>query len=76
MLKNLSCLESVVGEKVGRFYLDNDTPLISVKEMLFQFSSLVAKIEEQANEMKAREAEEQAAKEGETVVVPEILEAE
>ncbi len=47
MLKNLSRLESVIGDKVGHFFVDNDTPISVVKEMMFQFLKYIGQIEDQ-----------------------------
>lgn len=61
MLKQgLARLESIVGDKVGHLYLDGDTPLAIVKEMLFQFSAHVAEIERQALEKQKQEASNEA----------------
>ena len=46
MLKNISRLESVVGDKIGHFYCDNDTPLHVAKEMLFQFQKYIGQVED------------------------------
>ena len=48
MLKNITRLETTVGEKTGHLYLDNDTPIPVVKEMLVQFLSFVSNIETEA----------------------------
>lgn len=61
MLKQgLARLESIVGDKVGHLYLDGDTPLEIVKEMLFQFASHVAEIEREALEKQKQEAVQEA----------------
>jgi hypothetical protein len=46
MIKNLSRLESIIDGKVGHFTCDVDTPLHSVKEMLFQFQKYIGQIED------------------------------
>ena len=57
MLKNITRLETTVGEKTGHLYLDNDTPIPVVKEMLVQFLSFVSNIETEAKKnMEASEA--------------------
>jgi len=48
MLKNISRLESIVNGKTGHLYLDSDTPLVIVKEMLFQFQKYIGQIEDNA----------------------------
>ena len=48
MLKNFVRLESIVDSKIGQLFVQNDTPLGIVKEMLFQFSAYIAQLEAQA----------------------------
>lgn len=48
MIKNLSQLEVVVSEKVGRFMVDIDTSTAIAKEMCVQFLNFIGKVEEQA----------------------------
>lgn len=67
MLKNISRLESVVNGKTGHFYVDNDTPLPIVKEMLFQFQKYIGQIEDhvrsQEEEKNKNEPQEEPSKE-------------
>lgn len=65
MLKNQSRLESTVDGKTGYFYVDMDTPLQSVKEMMFQFQNYIGQIEAQVKAQQEKEAAEKAAKEAE-----------
>ena len=53
MLKNLSRLESTVNDKVAHLYLDQDTPLHVVKEMLIEFLTYVGNIEAQVKQQQA-----------------------
>lgn len=56
MMKHIVQLEVTVGEKTYRFLCDNDSPIGSVKEAVFQINNLVAKIEEKIlEEMKLKE---------------------
>jgi hypothetical protein len=64
MLKNFARLESIVETKIGHFLVENDTPLVIVKEMLFQFTSYVAQLEAQA---KAHAEKQEADKKSEEV---------
>lgn len=45
MLKNLTRLESIVQGKVSHLYLDNDTPLTVVKDMLLEYLTFVGNLE-------------------------------
>ncbi len=62
MLKNCTRLECIVNDKTGHFYCDMDTPLLVVKEMIFQFQKYVGLIEDQIRAQeeakKAQEAKE------------------
>jgi len=65
MLKNLSRLEHVIGDKVYHFVCDNDSPLNEVKEALFQFLKYVGQIEDSVKaqqEKAAKEKEEDESK--------------
>lgn len=53
MIRNFSRLESVIGDKVGHLFLDHDTPIAIVKEMLFEFLTYVGNVEAQ---IKAQQA--------------------
>lgn len=46
MLKNISKLEIVIGEKVYQLLCEVDSPLEHVKEALFQFGKFVGHIED------------------------------
>ncbi len=46
MLKNVTKLESTVGDKVGHLYLDSDTPIESAKAMIFDFLKTIGQIED------------------------------
>lgn len=72
MLKQVTKLEALVGEKVAHLYLDNDTPIGVVKEMLYQFVAYVAQVE--ANVKAQMDAE--AAQKAEAVVQPEIVQGD
>ncbi len=48
MLKNLHQLEHVIENKVCRFTCDNDTPIVFIKEALFQMQKFIGVAEEQA----------------------------
>jgi hypothetical protein len=57
MLKNITRLEATVAEKTGHLYLDNDTPIPVVKEILVQFLTFVGNIEVEAKKnLEASEA--------------------
>jgi hypothetical protein len=73
MFKGVARLESIVEGKIGHFFVDNDTQLNHVKEMLFQFLKYVGSLEDQAKAQAdaAKAAEESTA---EKVVVPEVVE--
>lgn len=60
MLKTVAKLESIVGEKIAHLYLDNDTPLGVVKEMLYQFVAYVAQVEANAKAQADAEAAQKA----------------
>jgi hypothetical protein len=47
MLKNISQLEHVIGDKVFRFICEADAAIPHIKEALFQFAKFVGQIEEQ-----------------------------
>ena len=47
MLKVIAEFEAKVNDKVGRFHLDQDTPLPVAKEMCFQFIKYIGQIEDQ-----------------------------
>lgn len=63
MLKNISKLEVVIGEKVYQMICDSDSPLEHVKEALFQFQKYVGQVEDaiMAATAKAKKEQEQAA---------------
>lgn len=46
MLQNVTRIKTTVGEKIFEFYCDNDSPIQTVKEALFQFIKIVVQIEE------------------------------
>jgi len=47
MLKNLCELSHQIDNKVCRLIMDNDTPLVIIKESLFQFQKYIGIVEEQ-----------------------------
>ena len=66
MLKNIARLESIVNGKVGHFLLENDTPIDSIKEMLFQFMSYVGHLEQQHKaQLESQKAQEDQQKDQE-----------
>lgn len=61
MLKNISRLECTVNDKVGHLYLENDTPLHVVKEILFQFQKYIGSIEDNIKQQQEKaQAEEES----------------
>ncbi len=56
MIRNLTVLECMVGDRAYRLTCENDSPLVDVKAALSEFSSHVVKIEE--SHEKARAAAE------------------
>lgn len=58
MLKVFARMEAVVGGKIGQFHFENDatTTVETLKEMLFQFSAMVAQIEQQVKANQAVQA--------------------
>jgi hypothetical protein len=60
MLKNISRLEQKIGERIYHLLCDSDSPLVEVKEALFQFTKYVGSIEDavkaQEEQKKAEEA--------------------
>lgn len=73
MLKNISRLECKIGEKIYHLTCDSDSPLVEVKEAIFQFSKYIGHVEDQikANE-DAKKVQEDAQSNVESI--PEILE--
>jgi len=61
MLKTVSKLECKIGEKIYQFFADHDSPLVEVKEALFQFQKYVGQIEDQCRAQAAKKAEEEKA---------------
>jgi len=60
MIKNFSRLECKVSEKESHFYVEVDTPIVVVKEMLFQLQKYVGAVEDQINaQQKKVEAEKE-----------------
>ena len=62
MLKTISRLEYIAGEKVIHLMCDCDTPIVSVKEAIFQFLKYLGNIEDQVAAQK-EEAEKKSAEE-------------
>jgi len=58
MLKNFTRLESVVEGKTGQFFVEYDTPLHFVKEMLFQFQKYIGQIEDSVRSQQEAAKEE------------------
>lgn len=73
MIKNICRLEHKVGEKIYQLLCDQDSPLVDVKEALFEFTKYVGKIEDQVKAQQAQaEAEKLKAEDAkEEIVVPE-----
>ncbi len=59
MIKVIASFEQEVEGKIGRFYVDYDTPISSAKEMAFAFLKHLGNIEDQA---KAKMAQDEAIK--------------
>lgn len=59
MLKNLSQIEFIVDDKTGRFICDIDTPLIAVKEMLFQIQKYIGQIEDNIRKQQEEQKKEE-----------------
>lgn len=64
MLKNICRLESKIEDKVGHFFVDHDTPLHIVKEMLFQFQKYVGQIEDYARKQETEKQSEEVKSDG------------
>lgn len=67
MIRNLTVIECMVGERAYRLMCENDSPLLEVKEALSKFIAHVVKIEESHEKAKAdaekAKLEEEAQKE-------------
>lgn len=57
MLKNISRLEHVIGDKVYHFICDQDSPLHEVKESVLEFLKFVGRVEDNAKEQAKAQAE-------------------
>lgn len=55
MLNNLFCLKCDAKDKSSQFSCEMDTPLETVKEMLFQILKHVGQLEDQAREYQAQQ---------------------
>ena len=77
MLKQISRLESKVAEKTAHLYIDSDTPLNVVKEMLFQFTTylghLEATIKSNQEAVKVEEQKSDEAKNESVDMVEEVI---
>lgn len=67
MLKVIAEFEAKVNDKVGRFHLDQDTPLPVAKEMCFQFIKYIGQIEDQIIAEQKKQQEEKKAKQEEKI---------
>jgi len=67
MMKNLVSLEHTVEGKVIQLFCENDTPLVSLKEALFQFSKYIGQIEDniRSQQEQAKLESEKASKKSE-----------
>lgn len=73
MLKNISRLEHIIGNKVYHLLCDSDCPIPEVKEALVQFLTYLSKVEESIKSAQEQQKLEEEKKE-ETVIIPEIVE--
>jgi trehalose-6-phosphatase len=78
MIKVIASFEQEVEGKIGRFYMDYDTPISCAKEMAFAFLKHLGNVEDQvkAQQEKAKqEAEQQAQQQDvEPVIDPPAIE--
>lgn len=58
MLKNITRLEHVIGDKVYHLTCDADSPIEHVKEALFNFTKFVGQIEDKIKESQQKPVEE------------------
>lgn len=63
MLKNITRLEHVIGDKVYHLTCDADSPLEHVKDALFQFTKFVGQIEDNIKAAQEKQAAEKAKEE-------------
>lgn len=76
MLKDICKLEHVVGQRVYHLLCDRDSPINEVKDALLEFLKFLGKIEDQAKEAAAKQAESESEKKEEEIpVVDAVVEA-
>lgn len=63
MLKNISRLEFLVNNKVYHILCDMDSPILDLKEVLFQALKYVGQIEDTVKAQQEQKAKEEAEKE-------------
>jgi len=63
MMKNIVRLEYVVADKAYHLLCDNDSPLVHLKEALFEFLKHVGRIEDQIQSQQAHAEAQKAAEE-------------
>lgn len=76
MIKVIASFEQEVEGKIGRFYMDYDTPISSAKEMAFAFLKHLGNVEDQvkAQQEKAKqEAEQQAQQQAQQQAVEPVI---
>lgn len=66
MLKNIARLECKIGERIYHFTCDNDSPIVELKEALFQFCRYVGHIEDNAKAQFEQQQKQQENKVEET----------
>ena len=52
MIKNICRLEQIMGGRVYHLLCDNDSPVIEMKEALFQFQKFIGQVEDAAKQQK------------------------
>lgn len=57
MMKNMVKLECVISDKSYNLLCENDSPLVHLKEALFEFSKYVGKIEDQIKAAQEQQAQ-------------------
>jgi len=70
MLKNLTQIETKIGDKLYHLSCDQDAPIEQVKEALFQFLKYVGRIEDAIKAQQEAQAEKEKAEEKSEKVTP------
>lgn len=55
MFRNIAQFEIQIENKICRFTCDNDTPIVYLKEALFQISKAIAAIEDQSKQQQPKD---------------------